>query len=51
MIRNPAEFEEASRRLGDTLKRFDEHRARLKEAGLADAEVWTRKKCCAKRLR
>jgi hypothetical protein len=30
-------FEEASKRLGDELKRFDKHRARLKEAGFGDA--------------
>src|SRR5882672_3075035 len=39
MIRNEAEYQEASKRLGDELKRLDEHRARLKEAGLGDAEV------------
>jgi hypothetical protein len=39
MIRNEAEFQEASKRLGDELKRFDEHRARLKEAGLGDTEI------------
>lgn len=39
MIRNEAELEEASKRLGDELKRLDEHRARLKEAGLGDAEI------------
>jgi hypothetical protein len=33
------EFEEASKRLGDELKRLDEHCARLKEAGLSDAEI------------
>jgi hypothetical protein len=34
-----AEYQEASKRLGDELKRLDEHRARLKETGLGDAEV------------
>jgi ribosome-binding protein aMBF1 (putative translation factor) len=39
MIRNEAEYQEASKRLGDELKRLGEHRARLKEAGLGDVEV------------
>jgi hypothetical protein len=39
MFRNETECQEASKRLGDELKRFDEHRARLKEASLGDAEV------------
>src|SRR5258708_3746049 len=39
MIRNEAEYHEASKRLGDELKGLDEHRARLKEAGLGDVEV------------
>ena len=39
MIRNEAEYQEASKRLGDELKRLDEHRARLKDAGLGDVEV------------
>lgn len=39
MIRNETECQEASKRLGDEIKRLDEHRARLKEAGLGDAEV------------
>jgi DNA-binding XRE family transcriptional regulator len=39
MIRNEAEYQEASKRLGDELKRLDEHRPRLKEAGLGDIEV------------
>jgi hypothetical protein len=39
MIRNKTEYHEASKRLGDELKRLDEHRARLKEAGLGDVEV------------
>jgi len=34
MIRNEAEYQEASKRLGDELKRLDEHHARLKEAVL-----------------
>jgi hypothetical protein len=39
MIRNETEYHEASKRLGDELKGLDEHRARLKEAGLGDVEV------------
>jgi ribosome-binding protein aMBF1 (putative translation factor) len=39
MIRNEAEYQEASKRLGEELKRLDEHRARLREAGLGDAEI------------
>jgi hypothetical protein len=39
MIRNEAEYQEASKRLGDELKRLGEHRARLKEAGLGDVEI------------
>jgi hypothetical protein len=39
MIRNETECQEASKRLGDELKRLDEHRARLKETGLRDVEV------------
>ena len=39
MIRNEAEYQEASKRLGDELKRLGEHRARLKEAGLGNIEV------------
>jgi len=39
MIRNEAEYQEASMRLGDELKRLGEHRARLKEAGLGDVEI------------
>jgi|SRR5271156_1069011 len=34
LIRNETECQEASKRLGDKLKRLDEHGARLKEAGL-----------------
>ena len=37
--RSAAEFEEASKRLGDELKRLGEHCARLKEAGLSDTEI------------
>ena len=39
MFRNETECQEASKRLGDELKRLDEHRARLKDAGLGDVEV------------
>ena len=39
MMRNETECQEASKRLGDELKRLDEHPARLKDAGLGDAEV------------
>jgi hypothetical protein len=39
MIRNEAELQEASKRLGVELRRLDEHRARLKEAGLGDTEI------------
>jgi hypothetical protein len=39
MIRNETECQEASKRLGDELKRLDVHRARLKETGLRDVEV------------
>jgi hypothetical protein len=39
MIRNDTECQGASKRLGDELKRLDEHRARLNEAGLGDVEV------------
>jgi hypothetical protein len=31
MMRSEAEYQEASKRLGDELKRLDEHRARLKK--------------------
>jgi hypothetical protein len=41
MICNEAEYQEASKRLGDELKRLDEHRARLKEAGLGDVQFTT----------
>jgi hypothetical protein len=39
MIRNETAYQEASKRLGDELQRLDEHRARLKEAGLGGAEA------------
>jgi ribosome-binding protein aMBF1 (putative translation factor) len=39
MIRNEAEYQEASKRLGEEFKRLDEHRARLREAGLGEAEI------------
>ena len=39
MIRNEAEYQEASARLVDERKRLAEHRARLKEAGLGDEEI------------
>jgi hypothetical protein len=39
MIRDEAEYQEASKRLGDELQRLDEHRARLKVAGLGDVEI------------
>jgi len=39
MIRNEAEYQEASKRLLEELGRLDEHRARLKEAGLGEIEI------------
>jgi hypothetical protein len=45
MIRNEAEYQEASKRLGDELRRLDEHRARLKESGLGDVEVKHARAC------
>jgi ribosome-binding protein aMBF1 (putative translation factor) len=39
MIRNEAEYQEASGRLTDELKRLADHRARLKEAGLSGDEI------------
>jgi len=39
MIRNETEYQEASTRLADERTRLIEHRARLKEAGLSDAEI------------
>ncbi len=39
MIRNEAEYQEASKRMLEELGRLGEHRARLKEAGLSDIEI------------
>ncbi len=39
MIRNEKEYQEAVGRLAEEQKRFTEHRARLKEAGLSAAEI------------
>jgi ribosome-binding protein aMBF1 (putative translation factor) len=39
MIRNEAEYQEASKRLFEELGRLDQHRARLKEAGLGKIEI------------
>ncbi len=39
MIRNDTEYREAVARLADERNRLDEHRARLKEAGLKDEEI------------
>ena len=39
MIRNEAEYQEASVRLAEEQKRLVEHRARLKEAGLTEEEI------------
>ena len=39
MIRNEAEYQEASARLTEERNRFAEHRARLKEAGLSKVEI------------
>jgi hypothetical protein len=39
MIRNQAEYQEASKRLVAELRRLDEHRSRLKEAGLGEIEI------------
>jgi ribosome-binding protein aMBF1 (putative translation factor) len=39
MIRNEAEYQEASKRLAEELQRLKEHRFRLKEAGLREAEI------------
>ena len=39
MIRNEAEYQEASKRLDDETQRLEQHRARLKEAGLNDDEI------------
>ena len=39
MIRNEDEYQEASKRLDDETLRLEQHRARLKEAGLNDDEI------------
>ncbi len=39
MIRNEAEYQEACARLAEERNRLDDHRARLKEAGLGDEEI------------
>jgi len=39
MIRNEAEYQEASKRLVEETLRFDEHRLRLKQSGLSDVEI------------
>jgi ribosome-binding protein aMBF1 (putative translation factor) len=39
MIRNEAEYQEASARLADERQRLTDHRTRLKEAGLDDEEI------------
>ena len=39
MIRNEAEYQEASKRLAEELRRLDEHRSRLKAAGLGEIEI------------
>jgi len=39
MIRNDAEYKEAALRLNDERDRLAMHRARLREAGLSDAEI------------
>lgn len=39
MIRNEAEYQEASQRLAQESLRLAEHRVRLKEAGLGDEEI------------
>src|SRR5436305_9767377 len=39
MIRNEAEYQEASARLADERQRLTEHRARLGEAGLGEEEI------------
>jgi len=39
MIRNEAEYQEASARLADERQRLADHRMRLKEAGLNDEEI------------
>ena len=39
MIRNEAEYQEASKRLAEEFDRLGEHRTRLKESGLSDVEI------------
>jgi transcriptional regulator with XRE-family HTH domain len=39
MIRNEAEYQEVSKRLAEELRRLDEHRSRLKAAGLEEIEI------------
>ena len=39
MIRNEAEYQEAAKRLLEESRRLDEHRARLKDAGLGEIEI------------
>src|ERR1700732_3235332 len=39
MIRNEAEYQEASARLADERQRLADHRVRLKEAGLTEEEI------------
>src|SRR5258706_13877988 len=39
MIRNEAEYQEASARLADERQRLAEHRSRLREAGLGEDEI------------
>jgi ribosome-binding protein aMBF1 (putative translation factor) len=39
MIRNETEYQEASKRLAEELKRLGDHRARLKDSGLSDVEI------------
>ncbi len=39
MIRNEAEYQEASARLADERQRLADHRVRLKEAGLSEEEI------------
>lgn len=39
MIRNEAEYQEASKRLAEEIQRFAEHKKRLKAEGLRDVEI------------
>ena len=39
MIRNETEYQEAVKRLADETQRFQEHRLRLKDSGLGEAEI------------